>query len=130
RDEARQMVAKLGLFERSGGLSTSNYQSGLQWDNPYGWAPTNWIAIKGLEDTGFRADALRIARHFIATVDAGFAASGTMVEKYNVVAGNAQVNVTAGYKANQAGFGWTNAVYLKLRELIRNSTLPSASSDR
>jgi alpha,alpha-trehalase len=130
RNEAKQMVAKLSLFERPGGFSTSNYRSGLQWDDPYGWAPTNWIAIEGLENTGFRADALRIARHFTATIDAGFAAAGTMVEKYNVVAGNAQVNVTAGYKANQAGFGWTNAVYLKLRELIRNSTLPSASSDR
>ncbi|MGH9640166.1 MAG: trehalase family glycosidase, partial [Bryobacteraceae bacterium] len=84
RDEAKQIVARLGLFERSGGLSTSNYESGLQWDEPYGWAPTNWIAVEGLEDFGFRSDALRIARKFTATVDAGFAASGTMVEKYNV----------------------------------------------
>jgi alpha,alpha-trehalase len=122
RDEAKQMVAKLNLFERPGGLSTSNYRSGLQWDDPYGWAPTNWIAIEGLEDTGFRDDALRIARHFSATIDAGFAANGTMVEKYNVVAGNAQVKVTAGYKINQAGFGWTNGVYLKLRQLLEDFT--------
>lgn len=121
RDEAKQIVAKLSLFERPGGLSTSNYQSGLQWDDPYGWAPTNWIAIEGLEDTGFRKDALRIARHFSATIDAGFAADGTMVEKYNVVTGDAQVNVTAGYKINQAGFGWTNGVYLKLRKVLEDS---------
>lgn len=122
RDEAKQMVAKLGLFERPGGLSTSNYQSGLQWDDPYGWAPTNWIVTKGLENTGFRTDALRIARHFSATIAAGFAAEGTMVEKYNVAAGNAQVNVTAGYKVNQTGFGWTNGVYLKLHQLLEDST--------
>ncbi len=120
-DEARQMVARLDLFERRGGLSTSNYQSGLQWDEPYGWAPTNWITIEGLEDMGFRKDALRIAREFTATIDAGFAAHGTMVEKYNVVAGNANVNVTAGYKVNQIGFGWTNAVYLKMHQLIEES---------
>lgn len=125
--EAKRMIAKLSLFERPGGLSTSNYQSGLQWDEPYGWAPTNWIAIEGLEDTGFRADALRIARHFSATIDAGFAADGTMLEKYNVVTGNAKVKVTAGYKINQVGFGWTNAVYLKMRELIEDSTPPPAS---
>jgi alpha,alpha-trehalase len=124
-DEAKQMVAKLSLFERAGGLSMSNYQSGLQWDDPFGWAPTNWIAIEGLEDSGFRDDALRIARHFVATIDAGFAASGTMVEKYNVVTGNAQVKVTAGYTVNQVGFGWTNAVYLKLHELIEEATPPA-----
>lgn len=121
-DEARQVVAKLNLFERPGGLSTSNYQSGLQWDDPYGWAPTNWIAIEGLEDAGFRGDALRIARHFAATIEAGFAASGTMVEKYNVAAANANVTVSAGYKINQVGFGWTNGVYLKLHQLIEHST--------
>ncbi|MGH9590893.1 MAG: trehalase family glycosidase, partial [Terracidiphilus sp.] len=65
-----------------------------------------------------------------ATIDAGFAADGTMVEKYNVAAGNAQVNVTAGYKTNQAGFGWTNAIYLKLHELIERSAPPAASPDR
>lgn len=121
-DEAKQVVARLSLFERPGGLSTSNYQSNLQWDDPYGWAPTNWIAIEGLEDTGFRDDALRIARHFSETIAAGFAASGTMVEKYNVAAGNAQVNVAAGYKVNQVGFGWTNAVYLKMHQLIEDAT--------
>ncbi|HEV2134479.1 MAG TPA: trehalase family glycosidase [Terracidiphilus sp.] len=124
RDEAKQVVAKLNLFERPGGLSTSNYQSGLQWDDPYGWAPTNWIAIEGLEDTGFRDDALRVARHFAATIEAGFAAGGTMVEKYNVAAVSANVTVTAGYKINQVGFGWTNGVYLKLHQLIEDSTPP------
>ncbi len=121
RDEAKQIVAHLGLFERPGGLSTSNYQSGMQWDDPYGWAPTNWIGIEGLEDTGYRADALRLARHFTATIDAGFAADHVMLEKYNVVTGNANVTVTAGYKANQVGFGWTNAIYLKLHDLIEHS---------
>ncbi|HEV2325156.1 MAG TPA: trehalase family glycosidase [Terracidiphilus sp.] len=122
QNEAKQIVAKLSLLERPGGLSTSNYQSGLQWDDPYGWAPTNWIGIEGLEDTGFREDALRIARHFSATIGAGFAADGSMVEKYDVAAGNAQVKVTAGYKINQVGFGWTNAIYLKMHELIEDAT--------
>jgi alpha,alpha-trehalase len=28
------------------------------------------------------------------------------------------VKITAGYKANVIGFGWTNGVYLKMRDLI------------
>jgi alpha,alpha-trehalase len=33
--------------------------------------------------------------------------------------GNADVQVTAGYTQNVVGFGWTNGVYLKMRELLR-----------
>lgn len=118
REEAQQMVAKLNLFERPGGLSMSNFNSGLQWDEPFGWAPATWIAIDGLELTGFRDDARRNARHFDATIDNGFAADGTIVEKYNVVAKSANVQVSTGYKVNQVGFGWTNAIYLKLKQLV------------
>ncbi|HTW78199.1 MAG TPA: trehalase family glycosidase [Terracidiphilus sp.] len=124
REEANQIEAKLSLFERPGGLSMSNTNTGLQWDEPYGWAPTNWIAVAGLEAFGFRADAARIAKHFDETVDAGFAADGTIREKYNVVAGNAQVNVSAGYTQNVIGFGWTNAVYLKFREISGEQNAP------
>jgi alpha,alpha-trehalase len=117
REQANATEQKLNVFERPGGLSMSTTNSGLQWDEPCGWAPTNWIAVAGLEAMGFHTDAVRIAQHFNATVDAGFAADGTIREKYNVVAGNAQVKVTGGYTQNVIGFGWTNAVYLKFREI-------------
>jgi len=117
RAQANATEQKLNVFERPGGLSMSTTNSGLQWDEPCGWAPTNWIAVAGLDAMGFHADAVRIARHFDATVDTGFAADGTIREKYNVVTGNAQVTVRAGYKENVVGFGWTNAVYLKFREI-------------
>jgi alpha,alpha-trehalase len=121
REQARQIVAKLNIFERPGGLSMSNAQSGMQWDEPFGWAPTNWIAVAGLEALGFRADAARIAQHFDATVDAGFAADGTIREKYNVASGSANVAVSAGYKVNVIGFGWTNGVYLKMKEVVQRT---------
>ncbi len=89
----------------------------MQWDEPFGWAPTNWVGVAGLEAAGFRADAKRLAAKWNATVDQGFADDGTIREKYNVVSGNANVQVSAGYKTNVIGFGWTNAVYLKMREV-------------
>lgn len=118
REQAGQIVEKLGLFERPGGLSMSNTQSGMQWDDPYGWAPVNWIAVAGLDASGFRAEAKRISRAFDATVDKGFAQDGTIREKYNVAAVSSNVQVSAGYKTNVIGFGWTNAVYLKMKEII------------
>jgi alpha,alpha-trehalase len=126
REEAAKIVAKLNLFERSGGLSMSNAQSGLQWDEPFGWAPTNWIGVAGLVASGFRDDAKRLAAKWDATVDQGFAHDGTIREKYNVVSGNAEVQVSAGYKENVIGFGWTNAVYLKMKEVIRNQARQAA----
>jgi alpha,alpha-trehalase len=118
REQAQKMVAKLDLFQRPGGMSMSDFDSGMQWDEPYGWAPTNWIATAGLAAAGFREEAKRNAREFDATVDNGFATDGTIVEKYNVVSKNAQVQVSTGYKVNQVGFGWTNSVYLKMKELL------------
>ena len=117
REQSRSVESHLDLFERPGGLSTSNTNTGLQWDEPYGWAPTNWIAVAGLDAMGFHADAQRIARDFCSTIDAGFASDGTIREKYNVVTGDAQVSVRQGYSQNVIGFGWTNAVYLKLTEI-------------
>jgi alpha,alpha-trehalase len=124
--QAAAVREKLTLFERRGGLSMDDRPSGAQWDEPFGWAPTNWLAVCGLEAYGFSADAGRIAEKFTATIDRSYATDGTIREKYNMVLGNADVKVTAGYTQNVVGFGWTNGVYLKMRELL--SADPAAAS--
>jgi alpha,alpha-trehalase len=118
RQQAGELVRQLKLFEHKGGLAMSTRETGAQWDAPFGWAPTNWIAAKGLQDYGFHADARRISCEFTGTVDRSLAKDGTIREKYNMVLGNADVKITAGYKANVIGFGWTNGVYLQMRNLI------------
>jgi alpha,alpha-trehalase len=116
--QAQTVRDNLPLFERVGGLQTSTYASGAQWDAPFGWAPTNWLAVSGLEDYGYDGEARRIAAEFTATVDRGLAHDGTIREKYNMETGSADVKITAGYTQNVIGFGWTNAVYLKLEQLL------------
>ncbi|MGH8184191.1 MAG: trehalase family glycosidase [Rhodanobacteraceae bacterium] len=118
KQQANELVKQLKLFERKGGLAMSTRITGAQWDAPYGWAPTNWIAVKGLDDYGFHADASRISCEFTGTVNRSFARDSTIREKYNMYLGNADVKITAGYKQNVIGFGWTNGVYLKMRQLI------------
>jgi alpha,alpha-trehalase len=118
KEQAAAMQKEIALFERKGGLAMSTTDSGVQWDEPFGWAPTNWIAIAGLDRYGYREDAQRLARKFLATIDRGFADDGTIREKYNMVTGDAKVAIKAGYKDNVIGFGWTNGVYLKLSELL------------
>jgi alpha,alpha-trehalase len=118
KQQAASLHDKLGIFERKGGLQMSDRVSGAQWDAPFGWAPTNWLAIDGLDNYGFHADARRLAREFTGTIDRSLAHDGTIREKYNMVSGNADVKISAGYKDNVIGFGWTNGVYLKLRQLL------------
>lgn len=119
--QAQSVRAKLNVFERKGGLSMDNRPMGVQWGDPFGWAPTNWLAVKGLDDYGFHDDAKRIAGKFSATVDQGLADDGTIREKYNMALGNADVKVSAGYSQNVIGFGWTNGVYLKMHEIMQGT---------
>jgi alpha,alpha-trehalase len=118
KQQADALVKQLKLFEHRGGLAMSTRETGAQWDAPFGWAPTNWIAAKGLQHYGFDADARRISCAFTGTVDRSLAKDGTIREKYNMVLGNADVKITAGYKTNVIGFGWTNGVYLQMQQLI------------
>jgi len=128
--QAAAVRGKLAVFERRGGLSMDNQPSGVQWNDPFGWAPTNWLAIKGLEDYGFHDDARRLAGKFTATVDRGLADDGTIREKYNMAKGNADVRVSAGYSENVIGFGWTNGVYLKLQEILQRNKAEPAPTPR
>ena len=110
----------LKLLEQPGGIAMSDTNSGVQWDLPFGWAPTSWIAIDGMVLSGDSEDAVRLSKKFSATIEDGFDHDKTIREKYNVVSGNANVEVATGYKTNVVGFGWTNAVYLEMQRVIAN----------
>jgi alpha,alpha-trehalase len=118
KQQAAALRNHLPLFEHNGGLAMSDTNSGTQWDLPFGWAPANWLATKGLEQCGFTEDASRIAKKFSQTVLQNFQNDGTIREKYNVVSGSANVAVATGYKSNVVGFGWTNGVYLQMHDLL------------
>jgi alpha,alpha-trehalase len=108
----------LHWFEKPGGLAMSTYDSGTQWDLPFGWAPPTWIAIAGLEKAGDIADARRISEEFSHTILVNFEHDHTIHEKYDVVHGSSEMSITTGYKSNEVGFGWTNAAYLKMQQLL------------
>jgi len=113
-EQAKAVMKNLSLFEQPGGLAMSDFQSGVQWDLPYGWAPTNLIAIQGMRRAGFHSDADRLSEKFLATIEANYRRNGTIREKYNVVTGSDEAPVLAGYHENLIGFGWTNGTFLAL----------------
>ena len=112
--QAEDTARNLKIFERPGGMAMSPYETGGQWDYPYGWAPLQLITVEGLRRYGFNANADRVSYEFLSTVTANFKREGTIREKYNVVTRSSEAHVTAGYQVNVVGFGWTNGVYLQL----------------
>ena len=118
--QAARIVANLHLFEKPGGLLTSTNVSGSQWDAPFGWAPTEMIAIEGLRRYGYNREADRISVNFLSLILKEFIQHNTIVEKYDVERRESEVSagLKFGYKSNEIGFGWTNAAFLQLYALL------------
>jgi alpha,alpha-trehalase len=114
QEQAHALARNLSIFEQPGGLAMSRRESQAQWDYPYGWAPIQLLAVEGLRRYGYRSDAERIARKFLATVLRNFETDRTIREKYDVVAQSQITHIGAGYAQNVIGFGWTNGVFLDL----------------
>ncbi len=100
-------------FLHPGGLVTSLAQTGQQWDAPNGWAPLQWMAYKGLKKNGQETLAQKVKQNWLMLNEKVFAATGKMMEKYNVM--DLKTGAGGGEYPNQDGFGWTNGVYLKLK---------------
>jgi alpha,alpha-trehalase len=99
-------------FRRAGGLVTTLAETGEQWDAPNGWAPLEWMAIRGLENYGYHALAAEIARRWINLNREVYARTGKLMEKYNVA--DPALAGGGGEYPTQDGFGWTNGVLLRL----------------
>jgi alpha,alpha-trehalase len=112
-EQAKALMSNLKLFENPGGLAMSVNDSGVQWDLPFGWAPTILIAVEGMRRAGYNADADRVSEEFLSMVLDNYERDGTIREKYNVVNRTTEANVI-GYRQNVVGFGWTNGAFLVL----------------
>jgi len=105
---ARTLADKLLDY---GGLATTECDSGQQWDHPNGWAPLQWLAIRGLSRYGHDGLAAEIARRWLATVASLYTHDCKLVEKYHVEhAGHPAVGGGGGEYPLQDGFGWSNGV--------------------
>ena len=113
--QAQQVAAVVrdSLLARNG-LATTQLKTGQQWDAPNGWAPLQWIAVRGLRDNGSGALAAVIACRWLVNVTLAYQHSGRLVEKYNV---DTDGGGAGGEYPLQDGFGWTNGVTRRLLDL-------------
>ncbi len=125
KDQAEKMKSALKKFEYQGGLATTqkNNLSSFykQWDWPNGWANHQFIVVDGLLRYGFNNDAQRIAQKWLNLNKKVFLETGKFWEKYNVV--DAAMGKTGRYPM-QSGFGWTNAIFVKL---VKMFSVPDAA---
>lgn len=112
-EQAEQMQVVLKeKFLQPGGVVTTLKNTGQQWDAPNGWAPLQWMSIRGLEQYGFSDLAKEIAGRWIALCRNVFHRTGKLMEKYNVT--DIHLEAGGGEYPGQDGFGWTNGVLLAL----------------
>jgi alpha,alpha-trehalase len=116
KEKARAIAKTLQkYFVKPGGIVTSLTTSGQQWDAPNGWAPLQWMAVKGLENYNQTALAKDIANRWVSLNIKVYKETGKLMEKYNVV--NINLPAGGGEYEGQDGFGWTNGVLLKMRTI-------------
>ena len=115
KTQAEKVKNNLKKFEYKGGI-VNTQKNNLskkfkQWDYPNGWANQQWIVIKGLMNYGYKKDAKKLAQKWLNLNAEVFEKTGKFWEKYDVV--KCDKGKTGRY-ADQTGFGWTNAIFLKL----------------
>lgn len=104
-------------FLSHGGLLTTLENTGQQWDAPNGWAPLQWIAVKGLANCGHTDLAKEIAHRWLQLNENVYKNTGKLMEKYNVE--DTHLKAGGGEYKTQDGFGWTNGVYLALEDWLK-----------
>jgi alpha,alpha-trehalase len=111
--EADRVVAAIQQnLLRAGGIVTTTNTTGHQWDAPYGYAPLQWMTIRGLRNYGHEETANDIKKRWCDLNVKVFKATGKMLEKYNVE--DLTIESGGGNYPVHDGYGWTNGVLLKL----------------
>ena len=123
--QAAATAGTLWQLEAPGGVLTSTERTGNQWDAPFGWAPLQMMAADGLRRYGYDAAADRLSVKFVGLVSKEFQEHGVILEKYDLVQRESDVSagIQYGYSENVIGFGWTNAVVLRLLEGVERSNV-------
>jgi alpha,alpha-trehalase len=110
-DAVTASLQKSGLLQ-PGGIATTVYETGQQWDFPNGWPPLQHMIIEGLNSNGGasgKALSVDLAHTWVHVNYVVFNATQQMHEKYDV----RESGVGAGGEYTpQVGFGWSNGVVL------------------
>lgn len=95
----------------------------FQWNYPIAWACQQHLAVKALDNYGFKEDAARVAAKYKKMVEKVYAETGQLWEKYNVVEGSNQVLSKERTASMPPMMGWTAAAYLTCKRYIEEGVI-------
>lgn len=122
-EQAKEIVEKLRLLEKDGGVMSSLFtESHHQWDGDNGWAPLHYFIIQGLKNYGYDADAERIAVKLANSYAQIHHHDGVFLERIDVSKGARPFDDDKKYPV-QEGFLWTNGVYTWIMTKVLGQSL-------
>ncbi len=116
KEKAQRVAENIAQkFLKNGGIITTTIESGQQWDSPNAWAPYQWLGYVAMQNYDMLELAEKIKNNWCTNVERIYRNSSKLMEKYNAI--DTQSIAGGGEYPNQDGFGWTNGVYIKLKQL-------------
>lgn len=119
--QAERVRGMLSCLEYPAGLAVcadGDYGFPYQWSYPNAWPPTTWLAVQGLRNYGFDADARRLAEKSLSATVSLWNQSGKLWEKMRCT--DASMPVDKEYETPEM-MGWTAGVFILLDEYIKNT---------
>ena len=110
RDADRVVEAIKTHLLKAGGILATDHETGQLWDAPNGFAPLQWLTIKGLRNYGHEELAADVKSRWVNLNLKIYKQTGRMQAKYNVE----NPDAPADDAARADGFGSTNGVLLRL----------------
>ncbi len=128
KEQAEKLMENLYRIEAPFGIAATedNEYVGkytMQWCYPVGWACQQHIAIKALDNYGYKNKAKEVAQKYIALTEKVFEETGQLWEKYNVVEGSNQVLSHGRTTAMPPMIGWTAATYLTSKHYLETDEI-------
>ena len=127
-ETATNIVRAMARFEVQYGLASCEYNKysdthSFQWNYPIGWACQQHLAVKALDNYGYKEDAIRVAKKYKTMVEKVFGETGQLWEKYNVVEGSNRVLSKERTEKMPWMMGWTAAAYLTCKKYLEDGTI-------
>jgi alpha,alpha-trehalase len=113
KTQASAMRKALGHLEMEHGVAAcekGKREITYQWDFPNAWASVNYMAMRGLDNYGYKNDARRLAQKYLDSNVRQYGQTGVLWEKYNALTGNN--DAAAEYETPGQFMGWTAGVVL------------------
>lgn len=121
-EQAEKTVNNLYRLEAEYGIfacEKNDVPGEMRWNYPSGCSCLEYIAVRALDNYGYKEEAMRLAEKGVRLIEKVFDETGCLWEKYNVVEGNTNVLRRA---TMPSMMGRIAGAYMLLKKYVRNKS--------